>query len=96
VWEWTIDAAVLAGKLQAPGYADDKRPWRRLHARPHGWPFVNVLQDVQAKSQFIEAGLSSRQEEREKMPGANIEEIDEQRRQDHARERGLGLAVAEG
>lgn len=91
IWNWYIDAAVLAGKLDAPGYAEDQRPWRKLAARPHGWPFVHFQQDVLGKKALIDAGLSSREEEREKMSGPPIEEIDKQRRQDEQREKDLGL-----
>jgi len=96
LWDWYLDAAVLAGQLQAPGYAEDPRPWRRLTARPHGWPFVHFQQDAQAKKTLLDAGLTSRQEEREKMPGPSIEEIDRQREQDKQREERLGLANREG
>jgi capsid protein len=43
VWSSYFDASVLAGKLQAPGYAEDRAPWRAVARRPHGWPFVHSL-----------------------------------------------------
>lgn len=94
VWSWYIDAAVLAGKLAAPGYADDKTPWRAVNCRPHGWPFVHGLQDAEMKASLIASGLSSRQEERDKMPGVPIEDVDRQRREDMLREQELELPAA--
>lgn len=49
VWSWFVDAGVLAGKLAAPGYAEDQASWRTVHCRPQGWPFVHTLQDAQSK-----------------------------------------------
>jgi capsid protein len=96
VWSWYIDAAVLAGKVQARGYAEDPTPWRTVTCRPHGWPFVHGLQDAQTKAALINAGLSSRAEERDKMPGSPIEEVDRQRAEDQERAQGLGLPAVGG
>jgi hypothetical protein len=55
---------------------------------------VHTLQDAQSKIALIDAGLSSRQEDRDKMPGVPIEELDEQRAEDQAYEPELKLSTA--
>jgi hypothetical protein len=55
-----------------------------------------LLQNPQAKEVILDAKLTCGDEEREKMPGASIEEIDQQRKQDEKREEELGLGNEEG
>lgn len=78
VWSWWLDAAVFSGALEAPGYATARPGYQALQARPHGWAYVNPLQDVQAKTSAINAGLTSRQIAIDEQPGPSADEIDRQ------------------
>jgi capsid protein len=55
-----FDAAVLAGKLEAPGYATDREDYVETLWVPEGWPYSHPVQDVAADRQAIRAGLKSR------------------------------------
>lgn len=87
VWAWWMDAAVFAGQLRAPGedYASNRHLYQTVQARPHGWKYVNPLQDVQAKIAAIDARLTSRQSVIDEQPGASVEEIDAQLDEDATR-----------
>ena len=72
-----IDAAVMSGVLVLPGYADKKADYQKTEWRPQAWNYVNPVQDVEAKLNAIDGGLTSRDAEVAKT-GWDAEEIDKQ------------------
>jgi len=90
IWHAFVDAAVLAGAVDVPGYAHAPQRWRRAEWRTQAWPHIHPLQDVQAMVATIEAGLDSRQSVVASR-GRDVEQIDQERAQDARREQQLGL-----
>lgn len=87
------DAGVLAGALDAPGYADRRDEYIETLWVPHGWPYSHPVQDVDADTKAIEAGLTSRTEVI-LSNGDDPEEIDEEQAEDNRRADGLGLVYS--
>ena len=90
VWHAFVDAAVLAGAVEMPGYARAPARWRRAEWRTQAWPHIHPLQDVQAMVATIEAGLDSRQSVVAGR-GRDVEQVDAERAADARREKELGL-----
>jgi len=89
VWRWSLEAGLLTGATGA--YTDDDLD---VQWSPQAWPYINPVQDVQARVAEIEAGLKSRQQavgER----GGDVEKVDEQRAEDQKREKALGIEKIE-
>ena len=78
IWHWWIDAAIFAGKLSAPGYADNQVGYRALQAHTQGWRYMHPEQDINAKIKARQHHLTSRQEIISDMPGPSMDEIDQQ------------------
>lgn len=93
VWRWFLDAAVLSGATDMPGYARDPLPWRRVLWQPPKLAWVDPLKDIQAEVMAIEKGLKSRQMSILEA-GDDPEEVDRQRAEDMEREKRLGLRSA--
>lgn len=55
-----LDAAVLAGKLDVPGYAEARDDVADTLWVPQGWPYSHPVQDVDADIKAIRAGLQSK------------------------------------
>lgn len=85
-----MDAAVLAGKLIIPGYADIRASVVRATHVPQGWPYSHPVQDVSADLKAIKGGLTSRSKV-VTSNGEDVEEIDAEQQADHAREDAAGL-----
>ncbi|HOX59651.1 MAG TPA: phage portal protein [Verrucomicrobiota bacterium] len=85
-----LDAAYFSRALILPDYEHQRRTWQRCEWRAHAWSYVNPLQEAQTAVLKIQNGLTSR---RAVVAEANwdIEEIDRQQAEDHAREERLGL-----
>ncbi|PRB80520.1 phage portal protein [Pseudomonas sp. MYb185] len=90
VW---MDAAVLSGAIDLPGYAERKQRRAYLRTRwiPQGYAYHHPVQDVQGKVLEIGAGLLSRSEHVLRT-GYDAEVIDRENAQDNDRARGLGLS----
>ena len=90
VWMAFLDSAVISGAIAAPGPVSQMRIWGRVEWRAPGWRYVNPQQEITANKEKIKAGLASRAgiaaEE-----GYDINEIDAQIAEDHARAQKLGL-----
>lgn len=84
-----ISYAVASGALRVPKSVADK-DLRRIDWRPHRWDYLNPKQDIEAQEKEIDAGLTSRQATVAER-GDDIEIIDQQRADDQARERQLGI-----
>ncbi len=85
-----LDLAILSGAIKLPAGMSD-RDSRRVIWVPQGWAYIHPVQDVQAATARIQAGLSSRQAEVAAM-GDDAEVIDEQQAADQQRQDDLGLA----
>ena len=84
-----IDYAVASGALKVPKSVSDK-DLRRIDWRPQRWEYLHVKQDVEAQLAEIDGGLTSRQASVAER-GDDIEVIDQQRADDMAREKTLGI-----
>jgi len=78
VKDWAIETAVLSGKINAPGYADNYRDYHKTDWQPQAWRHIHPEQDVNAVTKAIEANLTSRDAEIAKLNGYDAEEVDEQ------------------
>jgi capsid protein len=85
-----MEAAVLAGGLDLPGFAAAPARWRAVQWIPPRWDWVDPLKDIQAQVLAIDAGLLSRRKAVE-ATGYDIEEIDRENAADAARAIELGL-----
>lgn len=86
--EWFADAAVLAGKITLDEVADVIR----VEHAPHGWEYLHPVQDVQGKALEVQNGFRSRSSVVSES-GDDPEVVDQERADDAARERDLGLPV---
>lgn len=92
-----IDAAVLSGAIDAPGYADDaaiRADIRQVEWRADTWNYLHALQDIQAKEAKVKAGFTSRAAVVAEMGGWDVEDVDRQAAEDLARARSLGLVYS--
>lgn len=105
MWQWLImiplfcqpireaylDAAVLGGQLDVPEYADVREDAIETLWVPQGWPYSHPVQDVDADTKAIRAGLKSRTAT-VLANGEDPEEVDSQQAADNARAGRLGLS----
>ncbi len=56
IWARWMEAAVLAGALDLPGYASAPARWRAVQWIPPRWDWVDPLKDIQAQVLAIDAG----------------------------------------
>ena len=84
-----IAYAVASGAIKVPKSVTQADLYR-TEWRPHRWEYLNPKQDVEAQVAEIDGGLTSRQATVAER-GDDVEVIDEQRAQDQARERDLGI-----
>lgn len=52
-----LNRAVLSGRINLPGYAIKMNDYHKHTWCPHGWPYINPVQDVKAKIDSIDADL---------------------------------------
>ncbi|MDH4566172.1 phage portal protein [Pseudomonas sp. BN414] len=90
MWTAFIDAAVLAGRLQAPDYATRRIDYIACDWRPQAWRYLHPVQDAQGELMLIKGGLGSRASAAAER-GYDVEEIDEQNAADTQRAREMGL-----
>ncbi len=85
-----FDAAVLAGELVLPGYAERRDWYTSTLWVPHGWPYSHPVQDVDADSKAVRAGFASR-DQIVLARGEDPEQVDAEQAISNARADGLGL-----
>ncbi|TWB15604.1 phage portal protein [Nitrospirillum bahiense] len=93
IWAWFLDAAVLAGKLDLPGYAANPRPYRRVKWIAPRFDWVDPVKDTQADILAVNARFKSRSDVIEER-GDDPEQVDRRIQADAAREKKLGLDPA--
>ena len=92
VWREWMATAVLAGALDAPGFAANPAPHLTAKWIPQGWQWVDPEKEFKAVVLAIRAGLMSRSEAISAF-GYDAEEIDREIAADNARADALGLVL---
>jgi lambda family phage portal protein len=90
MWETFVDSAVLSGAVSAPNYDTQRLDYLNADHRAPAWAYINPMQDAQAMALLKNEGFESRSgliAER----GWDAEDVDQQRADDAAREKKLGL-----
>jgi len=87
---WWLDEAVLCGRLNLPGYAEEPEQYWDVSWMPCGWPFVDPDKDVQAKMQAVRCGFTSREAVCAET-GEDAADIDAAQVRDNTRADAIGL-----
>jgi lambda family phage portal protein len=90
IWAAFLDAAVLSGTINIPGYFDARKRWQRCEWRAHAWSYVNPLQEAQTQKILVDEGFESRSAI-VAARGWDAEEVDRQNHEDMLREQQYGL-----
>ena len=90
VWRAWIEAAALAGVIDARDYARNPEAYLDVEWRPPSWAWVDPLKDIKAEILAVRAGFKSRSAVINEM-GYDEEEVDQQVAADQARADSLGL-----
>jgi lambda family phage portal protein len=77
VWQAFIDTAVWSGALSAPRYEDNRADYLACEWRPHAWPYVHPVQDIDAKLKAIKGSITS-SDATVAETGWDAEEVDKQ------------------
>jgi lambda family phage portal protein len=85
-----MDAGVLAGVLDLPGYAANPRPYLRDEWRTPKWTWVDPLKDAEGEVLLVDNLMKPRSQVINEL-GYDEEEVDEQIQADQDREALLGL-----
>ena len=85
-----MDMAVLAGAIDLPGYATDRRTWLACDWLPTKWDWIDPAKDAAAEILQIEAGLKSRTQAIAER-GYDAEQVDREIAAERKREAELGL-----
>jgi lambda family phage portal protein len=86
-----IRMAILAGKLDAPGFDADPEQYFATAWGGQRWQYLHPEQDVNADLMEIRGGLSSRKRKIAERAEASVEEIDQENAEDKERAEKLGL-----
>jgi len=95
IWRAWLDAAALAGRIDAADYAKNPEEYLNVEWLPQAWDWVDPEADVKTVRMQMESCLSSREEEVTKL-GKNVEEVDAAIKRDHDREKELGIVPVFG
>jgi lambda family phage portal protein len=85
-----MDEAVLAGKLELPGYFQDSYPYQQVNWVPPGWEWVDPLKEAQAAQMDVRNGFISRSMV-VRSRGLDPSVVDEQSVQERASAKEAGL-----
>lgn len=86
-----MDRASLIGRLALPAeYFMDPAPWLAVKWMTQGWPYLQPVQDIQAKRDAVRAGFSTRSAEVSET-GEDAEAIDAEQAADNERADRAGL-----
>lgn len=59
IWRWVVEAAILTGRLRAPGYAENPWPWLALDIHPDAWKHLHPEQDINARIKAVRSQTSN-------------------------------------
>jgi lambda family phage portal protein len=90
VWRVWLDAAALAGVINAADYRKNPDEYLNVEWLPQAWDWVDPEADVKSVRMQMESCLTSREEEVSKL-SKNVEEVDAAIKRDHDREKELGI-----
>jgi lambda family phage portal protein len=90
VWTRWMDMAMLAGAIDLPGYASDRRQYLACDWLPTKWDWIDPAKDAAAEILQIEAGLKSRTQAIAER-GYDAEQVDREIAAERKREAELGL-----
>jgi len=90
VWRAWVEAAVLAGAIDARDYARRPEAYLDVEWRPPSWAWVDPLKDMNAEVTAVRAGFKPRSAVINEM-GYDEEDVDRQAAADNARADSLGL-----
>ena len=90
VWTRWMDMAVLAGAIDLPGYATDRRAYLACDWLPTKWDWIDPAKDAAAEILQIEAGLKSRTQAIAER-GYDAEQVDREIAAERKREAELSL-----
>ena len=63
IWRWFVDAAVLTGAIDAPGYSDNPWPYWALDIRTDAFKHLHPEQEINARNKAIRYNLSNAEAE---------------------------------
>lgn len=84
------DMALLSGAIKLPRSIDPAR-LRRATWVPQAWPYINPVQDVEAREAEVRAGFKSRRRQMQEA-GDDLDQMDAEQAADNKRADELGLA----
>lgn len=94
VWRAWMDVVFASGALAIPpAYQQDPAPWLAAKWIPQGWPYLQPVQDIEAQTEAIRSGFTSRSAVVSEQ-GEDAEQIDAEQAADNARADRLGLRYA--
>jgi lambda family phage portal protein len=95
VWRAWLDAAALAGVIDAADYRKNPEEYLNADWSAEPWEWVDPETDVVSVRMQIESALTSREAEVSKR-GRRVEEVDAEIQRDHLREKKLGILPVYG
>jgi lambda family phage portal protein len=87
---WWLDEAVLSGRLELPGYAEEPEQYLDVTWTPSGWPWIDPQKDIEAKQTAVRCGFTSREAVCAES-GEDASQIDLQQVRDNQRADAAGL-----
>lgn len=90
VHERAVTSLVLSGRIAAPGFEVDPRPWTAAEHLFAKWPWIDPAKDAAALRELVDGGFTSRRQAVAEL-GWAVEDLDEEIAADRAREAALGL-----
>ena len=93
-WIRWMDAAVMSGALDIPGYDERRADYLDCEWLPPRWDWVDPLKDINAEVAAINAGLKSRTQAISER-GYDAAEVDAEIAEDQRRQRELGIFTEE-
>jgi len=95
VWRAWLDAAALAGVINASDYSKNPEQYLDVEWLAQPWEWIDPKTDVNSVRMKIESCLTSRSREVAKL-GRDAEQVDAEIKQDHDREAELGIVPVYG
>jgi lambda family phage portal protein len=95
VWRAWLDAAALAGRINASDYRKNPEEYLNVEWSGQPWDWVDPVKDITAVRMEMEACLTSREAEVAKR-GRRVEEVDSEIDRDQEREKQLGIQPVYG